>query len=155
MARDIPALRTVADYQFGSGAGEALYPPAEAFDVSYSSGGRPRQIYGDGTSRIASYGTDGRFTLGVEGGRRLVAAVPSPTARVVVGEESRPFVREGRNAFAKFVRDVDPAVRPGDEVVVVDGADDVLGVGSAELSAASMRDFGVGMAVRVREGAED
>jgi uncharacterized protein with predicted RNA binding PUA domain len=152
MSRDVATLRTVADYQFGAGAGVALFPPGDAFDVSYSSGGRPRQVHADGV-RLVSYGTDGRFTLGLAGGRRLVAALAAPRARVVVGEESAPFVRDGRNAFAKFVRGVDPAVRAGDEVAVVGPDDDVYGVGRAELSAVAMRDFETGMAVKLRAGA--
>ena len=73
----------------------------------------------------------------------------------MVGDDSEPFVRDGRNVFAKFVRTVDPAVRPGDEVLVEhhDGA--LLAVGRAELSAAAMGDFGTGVAVSVREGVPD
>ena len=152
MERDIARLRTVADYQFGAGTGHTLFPPGGSFDVSYSSGGRPRQVHAGGV-RLVSYGTDGRFTLGVEGGRRLVGALAPPAVRVAVGEESIPFVRDGRNAFAKFVRAVDPDVRPGDEVAVVDGDDEVLGVGRAELSASAMADFDTGVAVSVRHGA--
>ena len=160
-AESLTALRTVADYQFGAGAGVALFPPDGAIDISRSQSGRPRQVYaGSGPTddevpgdRLVSYGVDGRFTLGVAGGRRLVAALDAPANRVTVGEESDPFVRDGKNAFAKFVRDVDPAVRPGDEVAVVRDDDTVLAVGRAELSADGMRDFDTGMAVKVRDGA--
>ena len=146
-------LRTVADYQFGRGVGEALLPSDESPDVERSRSGRPRQITTpDG--RVATFLTDGRLSIGIEGGRRILGATDPPTYRVVVGEESEPFVRDGKNAFAKFVLDVDPVVRSGDEVLVVNGADDLLGVGRAELSARSMADFGTGMAVLVREGAE-
>ncbi|MFD1684697.1 PUA domain-containing protein [Halobellus litoreus] len=149
-------LRTIAEYQFGAGAGEALFPSdsGESLTVHRSTSGRPRQIVAPG-GRIVSYGTDGRFTLGVAGGRRLVDALDRPTARVVVGEESEPFVRDGKNAFAKFVRAVDPDVRPGDEVAVVRGDDTVIAVGRAELSADAMADFETGMAVHVRDGAGD
>ncbi|WP_049987047.1 PUA domain-containing protein [Halobellus rufus] len=147
-------LRTIADYQFGAGAGEALFPSDgdESLTVHRSTSGRPRQLVAPG-GRIASYLTDGRFTLGVAGGRRLVDALEYPAARVVVGDESEPFVRDGKNAFAKFVRGVDPDVRPGDEVAVVREDDTVLAVGRAELSADAMADFETGMAVHVREGA--
>ena len=147
-------LRTIADYQFGAGAGEALFPSDgdESLTVHRSTSGRPRQLVApDG--RIATYLTDGRFTLGVAGGRRLVDALDYPTGRVVVGDESEPFVRDGKNVFAKFVRDVDPDVRPGDEVAVVREDDTVLAVGRAELSADAMADFETGMAVHVRDGA--
>jgi uncharacterized protein with predicted RNA binding PUA domain len=149
----VDELRTVADYQFGAGAGAALFPPdAEAeLTLHRSTGGRPRQVVAP-EGRVVSYGTDGRFTLGAAGGRRLHAALDPPAYRVVVGDESEPYVRDGANAFAKFVRDVDPAVRPGDEVLVVHERGDLLGVGRAELPAGAMRDFGTGMAVKTREG---
>jgi uncharacterized protein with predicted RNA binding PUA domain len=150
---DVARLRTVADYQFGAGAGAALFPRADALDVTHSTGGRPRQVRAD-AGRIVSYGVDGRFTLGLEGGRRLVAALSAPAARVVVGSESEPFVRDGKNVFAKFVRDVDDDVRPGDEVAVVHADGDLLAVGRAELAADAMADFETGMAVKVRAGAD-
>jgi uncharacterized protein with predicted RNA binding PUA domain len=154
MTRDeLPRLRTVADYQFGAGAGRALFPPDETPTVTRSTSGRPRQVRAD-AGRLVSYGTDGRFTLGLEGGRRLIDALPDPRVRVVVGSESEPFVRDGKNVFAKFVRAVDDDVRPSDEVAVVHADGDLLAVGRAELAADAMRDFETGMAVKVRAGAE-
>lgn len=151
MAEDLATLRTVADYQFGSGAGTVLFPPEEDLTIRRSTSGRPRQVHAtDG--RLVSYGTDGRFTLGTRGGRRLVDGLEPPACRVVVGEESDPFVREGKNVFAKFVERVDPAVRPSDEVAVVDSSQTLLGVGRAELAAEAMLDFDTGMAVKIREG---
>ena len=152
MPTDVDALRTVADYQFGSGAGNALFSGDVV--IQRTSSGRPQQILADG-DRILSYGTDGRFTLGVAGGRRLQAALPSPSARVVVGDDSEPFVRDGRNVFAKFVREVDPDARPGDEVIVEHYDGSLLAVGRAELSADAMADFDTGMAVKVRNGAPE
>ncbi|MFB6304654.1 MAG: PUA domain-containing protein [Haloferacaceae archaeon] len=156
MAKDLSALRTVADYQFGAGAGAALFPPDAAGDltVSRSTGGRPRQVHAD-EGRLVSFGVDGRFTLGVAGGERLRAALSPPAYRVVVGAESEPYVRDGANAFAKFVRDAGPAIRPRDEVLVVDGDDELLAVGTAALGADAMRDFETGMAVDVREGRDE
>ena len=154
-------LRVSADYQFGAGVGDALFPPDEPITVRYSSGGRPRQVLAGDVDetpgspvgdRIATYGTDGRFTLGQTGARRMQAALSPPSSRVVVGEESEPYVRDGRNAFAKFVVDADRAIRPGDEVVVVDECDRPLAVGRAELSGAEALAFASGAAVKVRHG---
>jgi uncharacterized protein with predicted RNA binding PUA domain len=149
MERGLAALETVADYQFGAGAGAALFDGT--VEVRRTSSGRPQQVLVDG-ERVVSYGTDGRVTLGAAGGRRLQRALDPPAYRVVVGDDSEPFVREGRNVFAKFVREVDPAVRPRDEVLVEHYDGGLLAVGRAELSAAAMRDFDTGMAVSVREG---
>ncbi|SDM15088.1 conserved protein with predicted RNA binding PUA domain [Halogranum gelatinilyticum] len=153
-AEDLADLRTVADYQFGAGAGDGLFPADEQLRVSRSTSGRPRQIHA-GDDRVVSYGTDGRFTLGIEGGARLVAARDGLANRVVVDDESEPFVRDGKNVFAKFVCDVDEEIRPGDEVAVVHERGDLLAVGRAELSADAILDFDSGMAVKVREGADD
>jgi uncharacterized protein with predicted RNA binding PUA domain len=153
-ARDIDELRTIADYQFGAGAGTTLFPVAERFEVRRSSGGRPRQIHTE-DARLVSYGVDGRFRLAIAGGRRLLDGLPAPANRVVVGDESEPFVRDGKNAFAKFVIEVDSEIRPGDEVLVVHERGDLLAVGRAELSADGMVDFDSGMAVKVREGVDD
>ena len=152
MDRGLEALETVADYQFGAGAGAALF--GGSVSVRRTSSGRPQQVLVDG-ERVVSYGTDGRVTLGIAGGRRLQAALEPPAYRVVVGDDSEPFVRDGRNVFAKFVREVDPAVRPRDEVLVEHYDGGLLAVGRAELSAAAMDDFDTGMAVSVREGATE
>ena len=152
-ADDHRLLTRVGTYQFGPGAGDALFAEPERLEVTYSTSGRPRQVHAP-EGRLVSYGTDGRFTLGLTGGRRLLDALAHPAYRVVVGDDSEPFVREGRNAFAKFVREADPAIRPGDEVVVVHEDGGLLAVGRAELSAAAMADFDTGMAVSVRHGAD-
>ncbi|MEF8887879.1 MAG: PUA domain-containing protein [Haloarculaceae archaeon] len=149
MTDEVSTLRTVAAYQFGSGAGRALVP--DGVTVTHTSSGRPRQLHVE-AGRLATYGTDGRFTLGVTGGRRLQTTLGAPRYRVVVGDESRPYVADGRNAFAKFVREVDPVVRPGDEVLVEHEDGDLLAVGRARLSGAGMESFGTGVAVAVREG---
>jgi uncharacterized protein with predicted RNA binding PUA domain len=154
MADDIADLRAVADYQFGSGAGTALLPEAAELTLTRASSGRPRQIHADG-ERIGTYEMDGRIRLGVAGGRRLQAGLERPAYRVVVGDESEPFVREGRNAFAKFVRSADGAVRPRDEVVVEHRDGYLLAVGRAELSGRGMAEFETGMAVKVRDAVTD
>mgnify|MGYP006297694275 CR=1 FL=1 len=147
-------LARVAAYQFGQGAGEALFPADAALEVTHTGSGRPRQVRAP-EGRLATYATTGRLTLGVAGGARLHDALPAGAYRVVVGSESEPYVREGRNVFAKFVDEAADAIRPRDEVLVVheDGA--LLGVGRATLGGAGMRAFQSGMAVRVREGVED
>ena len=173
-------LRTVADYQFGAGAGAALFPPGEERTIRRSTSGRPQQVLAS-EGRIVSYGVNGRFTLGLVGGKRVARAFPAPRCRVSVGTESVPFVADGKNAFCKFVREADPEIRPGDEVLVVLGEnaagenesseenrkrDDetsgseattvepgtLLAVGRAELGAEAMDDFETGMAVRIRTG---
>jgi uncharacterized protein with predicted RNA binding PUA domain len=149
---EAPRLRTVADYQFGAGAGQALFPDGVDLTVKRSASGRLSQVHADG-GRLVTWTNDGRFSLGLAGGRRLAEALAPPAYRVVVGDESEPFVRDGKNAFAKFVQAVDEDVRPGDEVLVEHREGALLAVGRAELPAQGMRDFDSGVAVKVREAA--
>jgi uncharacterized protein with predicted RNA binding PUA domain len=152
-AGDRQVLRRVANYQFGHGAGVALFPEDADLSVTHTSSGRPRQVHGE-DGRLVTYGTDGRLRLGLAGGRRLQEALSPPAYRVIVGDESEPYVRDGRNAMAKFVRESDPSIRPLDEVLVEHRDGDLLAVGRAELSGTGMLEFETGMAVSIREGAE-
>ncbi|SEH12573.1 conserved protein with predicted RNA binding PUA domain [Natronorubrum sediminis] len=147
----VSELRTIADYQFGAGAGSALFPREESVTVKRTNSGRPQQVHADG-GRLVSFGIDGRFTLGLEGGRRLHEALEFPAYRVIVDDESEPFVRDEKNVFAKFVLEAGPDIRPGDEVLVVHERGELIAVGTADLAAEGIEDFETGMAVRVREG---
>jgi uncharacterized protein with predicted RNA binding PUA domain len=144
---NLTKVRRVADYQFGRGAGEALFPDTVEFKLSRT--GRVSQVLLDG-ERLATLKTDGRFTLSNEGGTRLHAALEPLRMRVEFGEESVSFLRDGRNGFAKFVVRVDDEIRAGDEVLVTGPDDEFVTTGRAELCADEMHDFETGVAVLVR-----
>lgn len=144
---NLTKVRRVADYQFGRGAGDALFPEAAEFKLSRT--GRVSQVLYDG-HRLATLKTDGRLTLSDEGGERLHAALEPPRMRVEFGDESLSHLREGRNGFAKFVESVDDEVRARDEVLATGPGDEFVTTGRAELCAGEMRDFETGVAVLVR-----
>jgi len=144
---NLTKVRRVADYQFGRGAGEALFPESVEFKLSRT--GRVSQVLLDG-ERLATLKTDGRFTLSDTGGERLHAALEPPRMRVEFGDESVSFLRDGRNGFAKFVVRVDDEIRAGDEVLVTGPDDEFVTTGRAELCAKEMGDFETGVAVLVR-----
>jgi len=147
VSENLTKVRRVADYQFGRGAGDALFPDDIGFKRSRT--GRVSQVLLDG-ERLATLKTDGRFTLSDEGGARLHSELEPPRMRVEFGDESLPYLRDGRNGFAKFVVSVDDEIRAGDEVLVTGPDDEFVTTGRAELSAEEMRDFDTGVAVLVR-----
>lgn len=144
---DLTKVRRVADYQFGKGAGEAIFPDEAEFKKSRT--GRVSQVLLDG-SRLATLKTDGRLTLSDLGGERLHSRFDPPRMRVEFGDESVPYLRDGRNGFAKFVERVDDSIRARDEVLVTGPDDSFVTTGRAELCAEEMRDFGTGVAVLIR-----
>lgn len=143
-------VQVIADFQFGSGAGPALFP--EGCTFIHSTTGRVRQVLLDGTRLATVRASDGRLTLGIEGARRLAAALPAPAYRVTVRDDVAEFVAKGKNAFAKHVTAADPEIRAGDDVLVVAGADRVIACGAAAVSGPEMLAFNYGVAVRVRQG---
>ncbi|RLF70680.1 MAG: pseudouridine synthase, partial [Thermoplasmata archaeon] len=52
----------------------------------------------------------------------------------------------------RFVVDIDPELRPGDEVIVVDKDDNPLALGRLLLSPREVGEMKSGVAVKVREG---
>jgi len=149
MGNSLRLVRVIADYQFGKGAGKALFPETCRFITSYS--GRVRQVV-DGV-RIATVKADtGLLTISIEGARRLLGILPYPEMRVIVKREVSEFIAKGRSVFAKHVVDVDGDVRPNDEVIVINEDGELLATGRATLSAREMVEMKKGVAVSVRYG---
>ena len=73
---------------------------------------------------------------------------------MVVNSDAAPFVAKGKTAFARHVVDVDPEIRAGQEVLVVDEDDGLLATGKTMLSALEMKAFEKGTAVDVRSGVD-
>ncbi|MEA1869692.1 MAG: PUA domain-containing protein [Euryarchaeota archaeon] len=142
--------RIIADYQFGRGAGDALFPDDVTFRLSTT--GRIRQVL-QGKERITTLrASDNMFTLGKLGSSRLHTFLPPPGMRVVVNGDAAPFVRDGKTAFARHITDVDPMIRSYDEVLVVDENDLLLATGQAKLCASELLAFEHGVGVDVRIG---
>ena len=143
-------VQVIADYQFGKGAGTALFP--EGCEFMLSTTGRIRQISYQGVRLATVRASDGRLTLGIEGAKRLLAALPAPGYRVVIRDDVAEFVSQGKNAFAKHIITADPQIRAGDDVLVVASDDRLLACGAAVLSGPEMLAFNYGVGVRVRQG---
>src|SRR5438876_1052003 len=144
-------VRATAEFQFGLGAADALLRGLISYVVSKNNG-KVRNVLADGEHVLSLRAEDGLFTLKAAGARRLRAAFPSPRLRVIVEPDSVPFQRDGKNVFAGFVRDADPEIRPGDEVLVVSPEDDLCAVAQATMNRREMVAFKRGVAARVREG---
>jgi uncharacterized protein with predicted RNA binding PUA domain len=145
--------RIIADYQFGKGAGQALFPAGTTFRLS--STGRLRILYWE-EERIATLrASDGMLTLSMLGAERLHSSFAPPRLRVVASADAAPFVAKGGNVFAKHVLSVDPEIRAGEEVLVVDERDGLLATGTAILAPEEMMQIRRGVAVRTRKAAEE
>jgi uncharacterized protein with predicted RNA binding PUA domain len=145
-------IRSIANYQFGKGVGERLFP--NNIEVVFSKRTkRIRHIYFE-RKRVATLRpTNGMFSLTVAGAKRILDGAKHPRLWVEVSRDAAPFVAKGKSVFAKHVVDADEKIRPREEVVILDEKREVLAVGKAVLTGAEMKSFKCGVAVRVRWGA--
>jgi 7-cyano-7-deazaguanine tRNA-ribosyltransferase len=144
-------IRGTADFQFGRGAAEALLRGKVSFVISKATG-KVRNVIADGEHVLSLRAEDGFFTLKAAGAQRLQAAFSFPRLRVVADLDAIPFLREGKNLFAKFVKEADPAIRPGEEILVVSPEDELCAVARAVMNRREMLAFRRGVAAYVREG---
>ena len=148
---DREKISSIADYQFGEGAGKALFPD-EVQIVKSRKTGKIRHIY-EGETLIATLrATDSVFVLDREGARRLHSHMEYPKNRVVVNADADPFAREGKSIFAKFVIDCDINIRSNDEVLIVNEKDELIAFGKSILCGHEIIDFNTGQAVKTRKG---
>ena len=144
-------IRCVADYQFGKDVGAKLFP--DTVRIVYSKNtGKIRHIHLNEEMLATLRPTTGLFALTIAGAKRLVREVNPLCYWVKIQDDVESFIAKGRSAFAKHVTDVDPEIRPHDEVLVINSKDEVLAVGRALLSGTEMKAFSRGIAVRVRRG---
>jgi 7-cyano-7-deazaguanine tRNA-ribosyltransferase len=148
---DVKKVKAIADYQFGPGAGEALFKGNINIEKSKKTG-KIRHIYDGKVLIVNMRASDSYLILSKEGARRLHAAMPYPQNRVVVNKDSEPFALDGKSVFCKFVVECDEDVRAKDEVLIVNEDDKLLAYGKALLGACEIEQFETGQAIKTRKG---
>ncbi|NOZ76637.1 MAG: hypothetical protein GXO65_02970 [Euryarchaeota archaeon] len=129
----LEGLRKLADFQFGPGAGELLFPPGTET--------RRYRIFHQGRQTASINPRDGLLSLTLEGAGLLL-----PLGRYRVEISFRPT---SSSILCPGVEGADPEIRPGDEVLVVhDGG--LAGVGRAVLGGEEMTRARRGLAVTMR-----
>ena len=150
MEYDLRKIGSIADYQFGKGASQALFN-GKIRIVKSKATGKIRNVYCNGRHIVSMRASDGFFTLKAAGAKALHAFFTPPKMRVVIAREAIPFIREGRNVFAKFVLDCDDELRPYDEALIVSEDDELIAVGQTIMNRQEMLSFERGVAVKTRE----
>lgn len=140
----------MVDYLFGRGVSRAL--PKDGFRLAYSRrSGRVKLVFHDGRL-LATVKPNGAMALSVYGANLLSKSRRFRDNWVQVADEVAQFVKGGKSVFCKFVVSAGKNIYPKSEVVVVDSKGKVLGVGTAVLNGAFMKQFKSGVAVKVRAG---
>ena len=144
-------VRSVAEYQFGRGVGEALFP--DNVEILFSRAtGRIRYVNLNGERLATLRPTDGLLSLSIAAARLMVEQLGLVRYLVTVRSDVAPFVADGGDVFAAHVVKVDDGIHAKDEVIVTDEAGIVVAVGRAFLSSSEIKAFKLGVAVKVRHG---
>src|SRR5712692_7093426 len=114
-------IRMIAEHQFGRGA-QRLFPRTVRI-VKSPHTHKIRHIYVDGTLLATLRAKDGFLALTIDGGRALKRILRPPKYRVKVVRGVEEYILKGGDVFAKHVVNVDPELRPEEEVMVVDSRD--------------------------------
>ena len=150
LVRDLAKVRAGMDYQFGEGAGELL---SDKIRIKRSrKSGRIRYIH-EGKDLLATVRARDHFILPKKAlAEKMLEKFLPPKLRVIVEDDKDVIdcVKEGKSVFAKFVVNVDPELRAGDECLVVDKDDNLLRIGTLSLSPVEIDDFTRGVAVKTR-----
>lgn len=137
-------VSATADYQFGEGAGKVLVPEHAKLK------GKPYRLIlcrVDGEQVCSYVAESGILSLTLAGGRLL-----APLNRYWVRLEVAKV--KGGSIFAVGVQEADYMIRPGDEVIVINGSDEVIAVGRSDMSGREMCELKRGRAVTIRHKKE-
>lgn len=153
MNQDLQKIRSIADFQFGFGAGKAIF--SKNIKIQYSKKtGRIRHVYSDDLLYANYRPNDALFTLTIAGATQLVAELPNLSYKVTVLDDVVDVISGGKNVMARHVIDAGENIRSGDEVIVVDERNIVIAVGKAVLTREEMISYKRGVAVKTRRGKE-
>lgn len=146
-------LRSILQYQLmcDEDVAQTFFPATSEFQRSKKTG-KIRLVYLENKLRCALKPNDGFIKLALDGAVHLLHLLPSPKLRIIVQNDVAPFICQGRNVFAKHVKDADEDLRPGSEVIIVNECDELLGVGTLLLTQKEIRDFKRGVAANTRHG---
>lgn len=137
-------VSATADYQFGEGAGHLLVPENAKLK------GKPYKLILcqiDGEQVCSYVAESGNLSLTLEGGRRIASL-----GRYWVRLDVKSV--KGGSIFAVGVQEADVAIRPGDEVIVINDSNEIIGVGRSDMSGREMCELNWGRAVTLRHKVE-
>ncbi|MEB3844938.1 MAG: hypothetical protein LRS48_04580 [Desulfurococcales archaeon] len=145
--RILERLAGIAEFQFSEKVARAWFDPSRNVEVEVNSRGSIRGVFVDGKRVATLRPTDGLFSLAIDGAVLLVGAEDPPRFRVIANMQ-RPL---SGSILVGDVVDLDPDLRPGDEVVVVDESDTVIGVGRLRIPKAMLDGLARGEVARLRK----
>ncbi|MCE4617927.1 MAG: hypothetical protein F7C37_00615 [Desulfurococcales archaeon] len=145
---ELRVLRARAAYQWDWRVAEALLPSPEGFQIDVVRG-RIRYVIFKGAVYLTLRPNDGLFSPSKAAAERIIRSSQPPRYRIIIRGD-----REIRGSIlARDVVSIDPDLKPGDEVVIVDQEDNLVGVGRLRVPPSMIEGLMYGEVARVRSRA--
>ncbi len=141
---DLKKLKTASKYWLG----KDIVPKDVEIKKSPKTG-KIRKLIRRGELYLVIRASDYMFLLH-EAAKKLHRETKYPKRRIVMNEEASEFVEKGKTVFNKFVTDIDPELRPGEPVLMVNEEDELLAAGETYLSAKEIKEMDRGEAAKNR-----
>ena len=142
-------LRALLTYQWGANAG-GLADLEDLQIVLSKNTGKIRHCKSNDEILFTVVPTTGLLTPTYRGGQELLRVGLDDIYKVTMDSDVSEFVASGKSALAKFVKHADPSLKAGEEVLVLDEVQNLLGTGRALISGFEMAKFNRGVAVVIR-----
>lgn len=151
---EIEYLKSIASYQFSHEIASCLFSDNRTFLIQKSlTTNRIRNVLTeDKKLYLVLRAQDNLFSLTDTSGNIIKNCSSPPSFRFILQSDVAEFIKEGKNAFCKFVVDADKNIRAGDEVLLVDENDNLIGIGRARVSGEEVKQYKRGLAVIVKRG---
>ncbi|MCE4604540.1 MAG: hypothetical protein F7B20_06215 [Aeropyrum sp.] len=130
--------------QFDAGVATALLEGR--LEVSFGAGGRVRQVWKDGEPYLTLRPSDGYASLSIRAAEVVRSSTRPPRYRVIVARGASIV----GSVFTSQVVGGDSGLRPGEEALVVDEDDNLIGVGRVRVPLAFIKGLDRGEIVRLR-----
>lgn len=140
---------SILAYQFGLEVADCFKNYEDRMDFVLSSTGRIRDVLIDGKRILTLRPSIGLFTLTMESGEIIKRCTKSPRLRVIVNSEMAHLIKG--SVLRPVVKDLDPTLRCGGEVLVVTESDELIGVGKLRIPPIVVKSIERGEVVRLRE----
>ncbi len=142
-------LHALLTYQWGENAGKLADLDSLQVILSKSTG-KIRHCKRNDDILFTIVPNTGLLTPTYQGGLELLRVRIDDTYQVIMDSDVSEFIASGKSALAKFVKLASPQLKAGEEVLVLDESQNLLGTGRALISGLEMISFNRGVAVAIR-----
>ncbi len=144
---------SIFSYQFNENFANEFLSPFEEMTFKFSKKtGKMKHIFINKVLQANYRPSLGTFSITIDAAKRIFHKIDFPNFRIQVQSDVSDFISDGKSVFSKHVKMIDPNLRIGNEVFVVDEQDNLLAVGKLSLPPKYIPWFKFGSAVNVRQG---